>query len=409
MDDFSTGRNGAIVGRIFLDNAATSWPKPESVYQAVDRFQRDIGSSAGRGAYKDVKDAGRLVSQTRQLIARFINADGNRNNIAFTYSGTDALCTAIQGIVLPGDHVVTSVAEHNSVLRPLDFLESQRNVKVSRVVCDADGRIDASDVIAEIRPNTKLVVLSHVSNLTGAIQPIERVGAHCRTHGAWFLVDAAQSIGHLPIDVKSIGCDMLAAPGHKGIMAPLGTGFFYYSRAIANRLRPLRFGGTGTAGGVDKQPTETPDKFESGSLNVPGIVGMNAGLKFLATNEGKERVEKIHEFSARMLQGLQLIDGVTLHGPRDASKRVGVFSISFDNVDNIEAAKRLDAKWSIQTRAGLHCAPLLHRALGTETTGGLVRMSIGLFNTRKHIDIALGAVDTIANRVSRSSIYHVTF
>jgi cysteine desulfurase/selenocysteine lyase len=387
------------LNRIYLDNAATSWPKPESVYSAIDRFQREVGAASGRGMYKEVVDVLRLVEQTRQQVAEFIKG-GDRHNIGFTYSGTDSLCTAIFGILRDGDHVVTSVAEHNSVLRPLHCLESQKRIEVTRVPCDATGRFHHVEVVKNIQSNTRLVVLTHVSNVTGAIQPIEPVGLHCQQEGITFLVDAAQSIGHLPIDVGNLGCDILAAPGHKGLIGPLGSGVLFYTDAVARRMTPLRYGGTGTIGGGDVQPEQLPDKFEAGNLNVPGIVGINAGIAFLNSQEGRQRLEAAEVLKRQMLEGILQIQGIKLHGPQQPDRRTGVFSVSFENMVCTDVAAALDTTWSIQTRAGLHCAPLLHRAIGTESAGGTVRLSIGLFNTEQEIELTLSALAELAAQIS---------
>ncbi len=363
----------------------------------MEHFQRVVGAPAGRGAYKEVIDVLRLIEQTRSQVARFINAAGDRRNIAFTYSGTDSLCTAIFGILRDCDHVVTSTAEHNSVLRPLRCLEDDNKINVTRVNCDQDGYVDAEKIIDATEANTRLIVLTHVSNVTGAIQPVEAVGKFCRDNDIVFLLDAAQSLGHIPINVQSIGCDMLAAPGHKGLLGPLGTGIFYYSSEMAEKVKPLRYGGTGTLGGSDQQPNELPDKFESGNLNVSGIAGINEGIKFLQSEEGQKRLEGAEECKSLMLDGLQRIPGIKLFGPKEVDERIGVFSFSVDNMACTDAAAALDSAWSIQARAGLHCAPLIHRSLGTEDAGGLVRLSLGLFNTKQHVDAALGAIAELAN------------
>ncbi len=380
-----------------MDNAATSWPKPESVYAAIDHFQRVVGAPAGRGAYKEVIDVLRLIEQTRSQIADFINAPGDRRNIAFTYSGTDSLSTAIMGVLNDGDHVVTSTAEHNSVLRPLRFLEDANRISVSRVDCDLDGYVDARKISEAAQANTKLVALTHVSNVTGAIQPVESVGKFCRENDIIFLLDAAQSLGHIPVDVQAIGCDMLAAPGHKGLLGPLGTGIFYYSNRMGERVQPLRYGGTGTLGGADEQPTDFPDKFESGNLNAPGIAGINAAIEYLQSEEGKACLAEAEECKTLLLAGLQRIAGIKLFGPAEADRRTGVFAFSVDPMACTDAAAALDSAWSIQTRAGLHCAPLLHRTLGTETAGGLVRLSLGLFNTKEQVESAISAISELAS------------
>ena len=387
--------------RIYLDNAATSWPKPESVYAAIDHAQRIIGAPAGRGAYQQVVDALRLVEQTRGLVAKFINAP-NRRNIAFTFNGTDSLSTAIFGLLKKGDHVVTSVVEHNSVLRPLKHLETELGIEVTYVGCDATGTFSEDEVIKSIRPETRLVCLIHASNVTGSVQPIDNIKARIAetdNNKAIFLLDAAQSLGHIPIDIKQIGCDILAAPGHKGLLGPLGTGILYIADDVAAQIAPLRFGGTGTDGSVEIQPTKTPDKFESGNLNVPGIAGINAGIKFLNSEEGKAALENCHVNSQLLLDGLLSIDGVKLQGHPTLENRMGVFSISINGFDCHEASNILDSTASVQTRAGLHCAPLVHRAMKTEEQGGTIRLSVGLFNNKEQIEKTVAAVGELSKAV----------
>lgn len=386
--------NPAHRPRIYLDNAATSWPKPESVYVAVDRTQRELGAAFGRGTYQQAIAVSRLVDQTRDLIATHIQAP-HRRNIAFTYSCTDSLCTAIFGLLQSGDHVVTSVIEHNSVLRPLLRLEQEQNVSVTRVGCNLAGQMDPVAVLAAIQPRTRLVVLSQSSNVTGAIQELSSIGRHCRQLGIPFLIDAAQSIGHLPIDVGALSCDLLAAAGHKGLLGPLGTGFLYYSDRLGETLRPLRVGGTGSMNTRDEQPNVWPEKFEAGNLNLPGIAGLQAGLNYLNSPEGHERSAQDTERNQQLLTGLQQIAGLSLQGPRLIDQRLGVFSISLSNINCHDAAAILDTNWSIQTRAGFHCAPWLHRSIGTESAGGTLRISPGLFTTAAEVDTTLAALQQL--------------
>jgi len=384
--------------RIYLDNAATSWPKPESVYVAVDNAQRVIGSPAGRGSSEQVVQAMRLVEQTRGLVAELINAP-DRSNISFAFNGTDSLSTAIFGLLEKGDHVVTSAVEHNSVLRPLKHLESQSLVEVTYVGCDQTGTFNEDEVIAAIGPQTRLVSLIHASNVTGSIQPIENIKRRIKETGndkALFLLDAAQSLGHLRIDVQSIGCDILAAPGHKGILGPLGTGILFVADHVSDQIRPLRFGGTGSGRSSELQPTQVPEKFESGNLNVPGIAGMNAGIKFLASDQGKAAHENQMKLSLLMLDGIGSIKAVRLQGHSSVQNRIGVFSLSIDGFDCHEAAGILESSAAIQTRAGIHCAPMLHRELGTEASGGTLRLSLGLFNTAAEIEKALEVIAGVA-------------
>jgi selenocysteine lyase/cysteine desulfurase len=337
----------------------------------------------------------RSVEATRQAIAEYIFA-ADRRNIVFTYSCTDSLNMAILGLLRSGDHVVTSVVEHNSVLRPLKYLEETRSIIVSHTRCDQTGKFDPSEVIAAINSNTKLVALTHASNVTGAIQELASIGKHCQQYQIPFLVDAAQSIGHVSIDVRELGCDLLAAAGHKGLLGPLGTGFLFVSDRVLEQLTPLRFGGTGTSQVTDLLPTNVPEKFEAGNLNMPGILGLGAGLKYLRSDEGIERKERLNGQTEKILKSLESISSISLYGPRDLAERLPVFAFRYGEHDCHDISAILDARWSIETRAGLQCAPRLHQILGTDKWGGLVRVSSGLFTTDAQVDQLLEAIEAIA-------------
>jgi cysteine desulfurase family protein len=375
--------------RIYLDNAATSWPKPPQVYDAVDRYLRESGAPAGRSVYAEANQANQSVAATRTSLAKFIGAEDARR-IAFTLNGTDALNYALHGIVKPGDHVVTSVVEHNSVLRPLRDLE-QCGAEVTRVGCNNRGLVDPDDVKAALRPNTRLVAMTHASNVAGTIQPIADIGRVAHEGGALLLVDAAQTLGYLPVNVGELGADLLAAPGHKGLLGPLGTGLLYVRAGVESQMHPLRQGGTGTQSDDDRHPEAMPYKFEAGSLNVPGIVGLGAALDFLRL-QGDDLRQHHLALTDRLVAGLLEISGVKVHGPVEARDRVGVVSITVEGYDPQEVAAMLDGAHRVQTRAGFHCASLMHRALGTIARGGSVRFSIGVFNTESDIDTAIAGI-----------------
>lgn len=392
------------MSRIYLDNAATSWPKPETVYDAVNHTMRELGAPVGRSAYHDATRAARLVAEAREALARLLVVT-EPHRIVFASNGTDALNLAIHGIVRPGDHVVTSHAEHNSVLRPLRRLESVGGVQVTRVACDAQGVVDVEAMIDAIGPKTRLVVLTHASNVTGAVQPVARVASAVRNHGGLLLVDAAQTLGHLPVSVEALGADLLAAPGHKGLLGPLGTGVLYVGPRAEPFMQTVREGGTGTDSQEDQHPETLPEKFEAGNLNVPGIAGLAAGVRFLA-EQGVQALQQQQESLAEHLRdGLGSIPGVTLYGPSGDAPRVPLISIAVQGYDVQEVAMLLDSGYQIQVRAGLHCAPLVHRAMGTESTGGTVRFSLGPFTTRQDIDAALGAIHEIAASDARSPAF----
>ncbi|MHB8973686.1 MAG: aminotransferase class V-fold PLP-dependent enzyme [Pirellulaceae bacterium] len=382
--------------RIYLDNAATSWPKPETVYEAVDRYQRELGATAGRGAYREADEVDRRVQLTRQRLVEFLGAADPRR-VIFTANGTESLNLAIHGILRPGDHVITSVVDHNSVLRPLRFLEEQRGIEVERVPCDPRGVLDPDTIRRALRPNTRLIALVHASNVTGALQPIEEVGQIAAAHGVFYLVDAAQSLGHLPIDVTRIGADLLAAPAHKGLLGPAGLGILYIAPGCEEHLLPLRQGGTGTRSEEDRQPDTLPEKYEPGNLNVPAVFGLSEAIVYLE-QLGLDRVRQhAQALTARMLEGFAEVGGVTVYGPRDATRQVGVVSLSLSGVDPRVVAAMLDSSHRIQVRAGIQCAPRMHQALGTSQLGGTVRFSTSVFTSEEDVDAAVEAVAAIAH------------
>lgn len=383
------------MSRIYLDNAATSWPKPPAVYEAVDRYLRNVGVAAGRGAYREAIEVERLVLDTRRRIALLAGlADPRR--VIFTLNGTDSLNLALHGLLRPGDHVITSVAEHNSTLRPLRFLESRQGLDVTRVPCDAAGLVDVDAYRRAIRPNTRLLTLIHASNVTGAIQPIAEVARLAKDHGKLFLVDAAQSLGHLPIDIAETPIDLLAAPGHKGLLGPLGTGVLIVANQVELQLEPVRQGGTGTHSESDVQPESLPDRYESGNVNVPGIVGLGCGVQYLLERGLKTLRRHETDLTNHLLNALATIPKATVYGPRDAAQRLGVVSFNLAGYDPQEVAALLDASHAIQARSGLHCAPLMHASLGTTALGGTVRLSVGPFTTRDEMDVAIRAIEEIA-------------
>ncbi len=385
------------MSQIYLDNAATSWPKPESVYCAVEQTMRQVGVSSGRAIYDAANTASKIVKDTRQSIAALINAP-TAEQIAFTCSGTDALSTAILGILKPGDHAIATAVDHNSVLRPLLHLQQNGTIELTIVPCDDAGIVAPEAVAKAITNQTRLVAMPHAGNVTGAIQPIFAISAVCKKHGVPLLVDAAQTIGHLRIDVQQWECQMLAAPGHKGLMGPLGTGFLFVSTAIADDISPLRFGGTGSQNVDASQPLEIPQKFESGSLNVPAIAGLGAGVKFANSEVGEAMQEHTDDLTEELRDGLSNVKGIRIYGPTERSLRTSVTSISIEGLDSQTVAGILDVEFEIQIRSGFHCAPMLHQCLGT-AEHGLVRFSPGPFNTSVDIEFAVNAVSEIAGSV----------
>ena len=381
--------------RIYLDNGATSWPKPEQVYAAVERYQRELGAPAGRSGYTEAAIVSQGIADVRLQLARLLGA-GEAARVIFTFNGTDSLNLAIHGLLADGDRVVTSVIEHNSVLRPLARWEDAGRISVTRVACDPFGVIDPDAVRAALGTKTRLVAISHASNVTGAVQPIAEISRLAHEAGALVLCDAAQTVGHMPVDMRQLGVDLLATSGHKGLLGPLGTGALALGPGIAEQLKSVRQGGTGTHSELARQPDELPGKYESGNLNVPGILGLGAGVEFLGRRGLKEIESHGRVLTERLLGGFGEIKGLSILGPTDADARVPLVSIVVEGYDPQEMALGLDAVYRIQVRSGLHCAPLMHEALQTHKIGGTVRFSLGPFNTEDDVDAAVRAVAEIA-------------
>ncbi len=387
-----------MLSRIYLDNAATSWPKPDAVYDAVNDFQRCVGASMGRSVYHAATEAAKIVDQTRTRIASLIG-ESDPQRIIFTCNGTDSLCTALFGILHEGGHVVTTVCEHNSVLRPLHALSAGERgvppVEVTHVDCNAEGGVSPDQVVAAIRPDTRLVAVLHASNVTGAVQPIEAIAERVHERGLLLLVDVAQTMGRWPIDVGTFGADILAAPGHKGLLGPLGTGFLWFRPGLESRIRPLRLGGTGSMSDLLQQPEVMPNYYESGSLNMPGIAGLNAGVEYLLSVGVESQQRKIEKVTGRLRAGLDGVKGIRLFGPADAERQAGVVSLTLAGYDPQDVAMLLATTAGIECRAGLHCAPLMHEALGT-TPAGAVRLSPGANTTNEEIDQTIEAIQQLA-------------
>lgn len=378
---------------LYLDNAATSFPKPESVYGAVNHALREIGVGPGRGGYRRGMEATRLVFEAREAVAALFGIDDSAR-VVFTHSATEALNLALFGLLRPGDHVVTTTMEHNSLARPLHALE-KRGVEVSRVEADRHGFVDPARMAAALRPATRLVALSHCSNVTGTIQPVAEIGAAARRNGALLLVDAAQSAGTIPIDAPGMGIDLLAAPGHKGLLGPQGTGILYVAGGI--ELTPLVVGGTGGYSSGAEQPDIMPERFESGTLNTPGIAGLRAGVEFIR-GIGVDAIRKKEAaLVSLLLEGLSEMPGVTCHGPEPGGPRGGIASFTVAGIDPQEIGFRLDRDYDISVRVGLHCAPSAHRTIGTYP-GGTVRVSPGYFTTERDIDLFLTALREVVGK-----------
>lgn len=380
--------------RIYLDNAATSWPKPPSVVNALAQYYRECGAPAGRGVYSQAVDLQRRIDLVRSQIAQFINAPKS-DSIVFTFNGTDGLNMVINGFLKPGDHVVTTVTEHNSILRPLQLMKECAGIHTEIVGCDTDGMVDPLEIKKAINADTRMLCINHASNVTGAVQPVHDMIQIARQFDVAVLVDAAQSLGHMPIDVKELDCDFLASSGHKGLLGPLGTGLLYIKPGLENRLTPIRTGGTGSRSDQAVQPMEMPDRFESGNLDVGGILALGAAVSFLNSDEAVGLKKNQRQIFNLLCDGLNGIAGVRVFGPSDPDKRVCVTSFLAEQFDSREFSTMLDSAAQIQTRPGLHCAPLIHQAIGSFDVGGTVRLSPGLFNTLEQIETTLELIASL--------------
>lgn len=376
---------------IYLDNAATSWPKPESVYQAVDYFNRRIGASPGRGSHRKTIISGQVLLETRESLAELFNIKDS-SRLAFTANATEAINIGLKGLLEPGDHVVISSMEHNAVARPL-YAMKDKGVELTVVQCSPDGTLDPSLLEQAITVRTRLVCLLHASNITGTIMPIAEVGRIAHRKGVLFMVDAAQSAGVLPLDVDGQGIDLLAFTGHKGLLGPQGTGGLYIRPGL--EIRPLVEGGTGSLSEQVYQPDFMPDRFESGTPNTPGIAGLNAGVKFIKETGLNKIRQHEQELTDILIQGLREIKGVILYGHCDSKRQTAVVSFNIEGLDCGEVSFLLDQKYGILCRSGLHCAPLAHQTLGTRKRGAC-RISPGFFNTMEDIHKVIKAVYEVA-------------
>lgn len=377
---------------IYLDNAATTISKPQAVIDAVAQAMCSLGN-AGRGATSGALDAARTIHACRAKLARLLGCP-RADHVCFTPNSTVALNTAINGVVHPGDHVVTTVLEHNSVLRPLNRLAAEQGVTVEHAGCDASGVLDYDELERLVTPGTRAVVATQASNVTGNAVDVARVAAVAHAAGALVIVDASQSAGTAHIDMQAMGLDIVCFTGHKGLMGPQGTGGLAVAEGVD--VAPWAMGGTGVHSFDELQPPEWPTRLEAGTLNGHGIAGLSAGLDFIAARGGVEAIAA-HEraLAERFLAGVRGIPGITLYGAFDQPVRSAIVSLNVGDIDSAEISDALMQGWGIATRPGAHCAPLMHRALGTERQG-VVRFSFGYFNTDEEVDTAIDALCDLA-------------
>ena len=376
---------------IYLDNAATSFPKPKEVADAVYDFMINNGTSSGRGSYKKAMQSDYIVYECRKLIGNLFNFDDPKK-VVFTSNVTDSLNIAIRGILKENDHVITSSLEHNAVWRCLKTLEKDINIKIDTVECSKDGITNPENIKKYIRKDTALIVFTQASNVLGTIQPIKEIGKIARENKIVFLVDAAQSAGAMKIDIKEDNIDILAFTGHKSLLGPMGTGGLIINTDID--IKPLKAGGTGGDSAYDYQPDYYPNHLETGTSNVSGIAGLRAAIKFL----NREGIDNIHnkekELTKYALQRLETVKDIEIYGPKDCEKILSVISFNIKNKRPEDISTILDQKYDIMLRAGLHCAPTAHSVINTKDRGSL-RIGIGYFNTKDDIDKLVEALNNL--------------
>ncbi|MCP4024586.1 MAG: aminotransferase class V-fold PLP-dependent enzyme [Desulfobacteraceae bacterium] len=377
---------------IYLDNGATSYPKPEEVYLFMDQFYRNNGVSPGRSGYDCSIKTGNLVEDTRKILTEYFNGT-DHSRLVFSMNSTDALNMAIWGLLKPGDHVITTNLEHNAVLRPLHHMSLNNEVEVDFVPFDEKGFVNPDDFIPLFKPNTKLVVVNHASNVIGTIQPVEKIGKLCRKRGITFLVDASQTAGKLEIDIKKMNIDIIAFTGHKSLLGPTGIGGLYVGDDIV--IKHTRAGGTGVKSAQRHHLEEYPYRLEYGTMNTVGIAGLYAGINWVM----KKGIEKIHtlemELTRQLVEGFSKIDEVTTYCADDLADHIGVLSFNVKGMEPVNTGTILDGEYNIAVRTGLQCAPMVHEQLGTDKLHGTVRMGFGPFNTRTHVQKAIDAVKEI--------------
>ncbi|WP_265444503.1 aminotransferase class V-fold PLP-dependent enzyme [Acetivibrio straminisolvens] len=377
---------------IYLDNAATSYPKPQRVYDEMLFCMKEFCANPGRSGHEMSMRSGRAVYETREIVSRFFNIE-NPMRVVFTKNATEALNIAINGVLKKGDHVITTSMEHNSVLRPLKTLERNNIIELTIVWGNYFGEIDVTDIERSIKKNTKMIICSLSSNVNGIIMPIKDIGRIAEDNKIIFLVDASQGAGSIRLDVQEIKADMVAIPGHKDLLGPQGVGALYVSEKV--EITPIMQGGTGSRSESFYQPEFFPDILESGTLNTPGIVGLGFGIKFIESfGIDNIRIYK-HMLIKRLYEGIENLSGIKLYSLKDMEKNSGIISFNFMGMDSAKICVMLDKMYGIASRSGLHCAPLAHETIGTKATG-TVRLSVGCFNTIEEIDTTIGALKRIS-------------
>ncbi|MGK0467859.1 aminotransferase class V-fold PLP-dependent enzyme [Clostridium sp.] len=383
--------------KIYLDNAATTFPKPPEVYSSIMNYMMNVGTNPGRGVTTASLAGNKVILNCRYALMELFNFD-KVENVIFTPNITTSLNTLIKTVVKSGWHVITSTMDHNATLRPLNSLLEKGIIDLDIIPCSIEGLIDIDDFINTIKPNTKLVVLSHASNIIGSIQPLEYIGKICKEKGIFFIIDSAQTAGVLPLDFYKLNCNALAFTGHKSLLGPQGTGGFLIDDSLNEICTSFMEGGTGSLSSSITQPDFLPDKFESGTLNAPGIAGLLEGINFINT-QGIDAIRQHEEYLLKkFVEGLLNIDTMEVYGLLDCSKRTATISVNSTKIDNSELGFMLDTDYGIITRTGLHCSPLAHKTIDTYPSGTL-RFGIGPFNDIKDINYTLSSLSTIIRKV----------
>jgi cysteine desulfurase family protein len=379
---------------IYLDNSATTFPKPEEVYRYMDSFYRKNGVNPGRSGFDAALETEEVVQNTRKMLAELFNGD-DPNHLTFSYNASDSLNMILQGLAEKGDHVVTTMLEHNSVLRPLHHLMKEGIIDVTHIAFDSKGYVHPDDIRNAIRKNTKMVVLNHSSNVIGTVQPVAEIGRICREAGIFLVLDASQSAGIIPIDMKAMNIDVVVFTGHKCLMGPTGIGGSYVMEHVP--VKYTRYGGTGVRSAQKTHLEEFPYRLECGTLNILGVAGLNAGVRWVMD----KGIENLHDHEIclwdKLRKGLQQIGHVKTYCAEDPDNQNAVLSFNIEGFESGDVGTMLDVDYNIACRTGLQCAPLVHEGLGTDKIHGTVRLSIGPFNTEDHIDKAIQAVSEIAS------------
>ncbi len=377
--------------KIYFDNGSTSFPKAPGVGEAMANLIENGAFNINRGGYEEAYELAGIVLDTREQLARLFN--GASRQVVFTPGVTYSLNYLVKGLLKSGDHVLTTSMEHNAVMRPLVQMEEQ-GVTFTCVQADIEGSVKAADFEKAIKPETKLVIVNHASNVSGTVQPIEEIGRLCKENGIYFAVDTAQSAGTIPVDMEKMNIDFLAFTGHKGLLGPQGIGGFLISERLNKELKPLIAGGTGSHSDLLTMPEEMPDKYESGTMNLPGIVGLHTALKYLEEQGTDALYMKKRQLMEFAISEIKKIDGVRIVGKQNLEDRVAVLSLDFERLDNAEAAFILEQEYGIMTRVGLHCAPLAHKSLGTFPQG-TVRVAFSPFNTFVEVENLIKALKSL--------------